>query len=138
MTVLLAEQSQWIQSSIDAMRVDDPGHWPSRVCKERLNALPLAGNSIYLWALRPDGSLVCFDHEAFGWHSEVEADPVVIYAVMLQGAQKYPELCSLIPEIPSDARRCDSCDGTGIVERDGRTVSCLGCNGLGWYKEGVW
>ena len=136
MDTLLPEHAHWIQRRIDELRADTLGDWPRRVCKEQLNALPLAGNSIYIWALRPDGSVVCLDHEAFALPWEVETDPVVVYAVLLQGAHRYPELQALVPSPPPGARRCGSCEGTGAEGRDGHSVSCLSCRGLGWYRVG--
>jgi hypothetical protein len=134
MEPLVPEHARWIQRCIDELRVDSAGDWPLRICKEQLNALPLAGNSIYIWALRPDGSVVCLDHEAFALPWEVETNPVVIYAVLLQGVDRYPELQALVPPQPLAACRCGACAGTGAQDREGHSVSCLSCNGLGWYR----
>lgn len=131
--VLHPEQSNWIQRTIDELRADTPGDWPRRVCKDMLNGLPLASNLIFMWAIRSDGAIVCLDHEAFGWRWEIETDPVVVYAVLLRGALCYPELQALVPAQPSNARRCNTCKGTGLEDPEGH-VCCLGCSGLGWYR----
>ncbi len=128
------ELSERIQRSIDGIETDDTlGRWLWRVCRDDLNALPLCGNQIYLWALRPDGTVLCVDHESFARETEPETDPLVLYAVLSHGLRDHPELGELVPAPPAGARPCGSCDGTGIVER-GPEISetCLGCRGLGW------
>lgn len=130
----MAEQQHWIQVRINELRCDSEGQWPLRVCKEELNALPVTGNSVYLWALRPDGTVVCLDHEAFSHPHEVETDPVVIYAVLSLAARAYPELQGLVPPQPLQARRCGACGGTGASDGVDAHVACLVCRGLGWYQ----
>lgn len=132
MSTLLPGHTRWIQCRIDELRADGLGDWPLRRCKE-LNALPLVGNSVFIWGLRPDGTVVCVDHEALGLPWEVETDQVVIYAVQLEGARIYPELQVLVPVQPQEVRRCGACGGTGAQDPEGH-VSCLGCSGLGWYR----
>lgn len=117
-----------IQHHIDQLQPKGLGDGPIATCKERLNALPLHGNSVYLWAIRPDGTLLCLDHEAFNHTTEPETDPLVTYAVLLHGAAITPELHALIPPRPEGARPCSSCQGTG---QEGKAF-CLGCRGLGW------
>jgi hypothetical protein len=123
---------------IDELRADSRGEWPIRVCKEELNALPLHGNLIYLWAIRADGTLLCMDHEAFAHPTEPETDPLTRYAVLLHGARKYSELQELIPPPPEGARPCGICGGTGLQEQEAAgqlyETSCGGCSGLGWVS----
>ena len=134
MSDISPEYARRIQQRIDALDTADPRAWPGRVCKEELNALPLHGNQIYLWALRPDGVVLCLDHEAFSRPSEPETDPLTLFAVLVQGATKYPELRWLVPAPPEGTRRCEECGGTGSGEgRQPPTWGCLRCNGLGWY-----
>lgn len=135
MMTVPAEVSRRIQELIDELDPpDDLGYWPTRVCKYELKALPLHGNSIYIWALRPDGSLLRMDHESLGHPTEPETDLFVVFAVLTNAAQRIPELSDLVPGAPAGARPCASCDATGIVAC-GREAhkSCLGCSGLGWY-----
>jgi len=108
-----------------------PGGWPSRLLKERHNAFPLHGNRIYLWGIRPDGTVVCLDHEAASRWTEPETDPFLLFAVLTQGAKRHPDLRELVPPRPPRARPCSGCDGTGWEETQG---SCMGCNGMGWWE----
>jgi hypothetical protein len=108
----------------------DSRAWPVRVCKERMNALPLDGNQIYLWALRPDGVVLCLDHEAFSHPFEEETDPLKLYAVLQRGAAKHPELREMVPPPPLGVRPCEGCGGTGVADE---AQACPRCDGLGWY-----
>jgi hypothetical protein len=127
-----------IQRLIDALQTEGEGNWLLRLCQQR-SALPLVGNSVYLWALRPDGVVLCLDHEAFGVPAEEETDPIKRFAAIVYGAREHPELRALIPEQPPDARLCRSCAGTGLRrEDDGRVRSCYGCDGLGWNGPPPW
>jgi HEAT repeat protein len=111
----------------------EPADWVGRACKER-DGLPLSGNQIYMWALRPDGEILCIDHESFTRHTEPETDPLTRFAMMVHGARKYPELRDTIPRPPADARPCDECSGTGA--RPGQESGCLSCGGRGWWSGG--
>jgi hypothetical protein len=136
--VVSAAISARIQSLIDELQPGDSlGQWLTRVCKDELNALPLRGNRIYLWALRPDGTVLRMDHEAFNHPAEPETDPLVLHAVLTHGARTHPDLQDLVPARPDGARPCRSCEGSGMVacKQDGYD-SCLGCNGLGWVVTG--
>lgn len=93
-----AELSAFIQRKIDEIKAESLGEWIWRVCKEELNVLPIQSNLIYVWAIQPDGTVICLDHEAFGHPSETETDENVIYAAILNGADTYPELRELLPE----------------------------------------
>jgi hypothetical protein len=134
MVTVTAELTTRIQSLIDELDPpDELGYWPTRVCKYELNALPLHGNWIYLWALRPDGCLLCMDHEAFSHPTEPEDDALVVYAVLTHGARIYPDLEALVPACPPGAKPCRACAAQGMVaQASGAVESCLGCNGLGW------
>jgi hypothetical protein len=114
-----------IQARIDALRPDAAGDWPTRVFKENANALPVHGNAIHLWALRPDGDVLRMDHEAFDHPIAPEADPLTRFAVVAQGALRYPELADKIPPPPARARPCAACLSTGDA--------CSACGGLGWH-----
>ena len=114
----------WIQARINALNPTTIGQWPLRVFKEDLHALPLHGNAIFLWGLRPDGEILRMDHEAFGHPTVREDDPLTRFAVVAQGALRYPELAEDIPSPPPTARPCVTCLATG--------ESCAVCAGLGW------
>jgi hypothetical protein len=125
-----------IQQRIDALDAADPRAWPVRVCKEEMNALPLHGNQIYLWALRPDGVVLCLDHESASHHVEEECDPLTLFAVLVQGAKKYPELRQIVPPPPPGTQQCEACGGTGSGESwNPPAWGCPRCGGLGWSKN---
>jgi hypothetical protein len=109
------------------------GAWPVRLSKKKLNALPLHGDQIYLWALRPDGVVLCLDHESASLTVREESDPLTLYAVLVQGAQKYPELQELVPPRPLGVRQCEPCSGTGVIVGAETTTGCMRCRGLGWH-----
>ena len=127
-----------VQRLIDALQTEGEGNWLFRLCRERFNALPLVGNDVYLWVLRPDGVVLCVDHEAFSVPAEEETDPVKRFAAIVHGARNHPELCPLLPEQPPDARLCRSCAGTGLQRDQERVRSCYGCGGLGWIGPPPW
>jgi hypothetical protein len=91
-----------IRRRIDALQPAAGGEWSLeesvlRACKEELGALPLHANTIYLWALQPDGTLQCMDHEAFARPTVPETDPQRIFTAVVHGARRYPELQELVP-----------------------------------------
>lgn len=122
------ELAALIQHRINELPTESFG--TSRACKEELNALPICGNQIYLWAIRPDGTVLCMDHEAFSHPAEPENDLVVVYAVLLHGASRYPELEELVPDRPAGAQQCGACAGSGMTD-DRET--CQSCSGIGWF-----
>jgi hypothetical protein len=122
-----------IQNWISELKAESLGAWPVRVCRDELNALPVLSNLIYIWALRPDGTVLCLDHESFSHHTEPETDPLILYAAFVCGAKEYPELQELVPPPPAGTRLCGSCGGTGLQTQEGiAMISCYGCRGLGW------
>jgi hypothetical protein len=54
---------------------------------------------------------------------------------IVQAMRRYPELLTLVPDRPSDAKVCGSCGGTGTIgilcAPEHRNMIC-GCLGLGW------
>jgi hypothetical protein len=89
------ELAAFIQEEIDKLRTDGLQNWLWRVCKE-LNALPIHGDLVYLWALRPDGVVLCIDHEALGHPTEPETDPANLQVALSEGASVYPQLQELL------------------------------------------
>ncbi len=121
-----ADLADRVRALLDAW---EPADWVGRACKDR-GGLPLGGNQIYIWALRPDGEMLCIDHESFAHHTEPETDPRTRFAMMVQVARRHPELRDAIPAPPKDARPCSSCSGTGA--RPGEESGCLSCGARGW------
>jgi len=134
------ELAAFIQSQIDEMPTEGIGYWRNHHCKE-LNALPIDGNQIYIWAIRPDGVVFCVDHESFSHDTWVEDDPVAIYEALFQGASGCPELRELLPARPADADLCKACWGGGEVGKAapvgaGVNGICSRCEGRGWFRPG--
>jgi hypothetical protein len=136
-----AEQSAEIQRQIDALgpppgEAWHPGAWPTRVCREELNALPLLANEIFTWALRPDGAVLRMDRDSLFHPTEPETDPLTVYAVLERAARESPQLKPMVPDPPAGTRQCTTCGGDGVLEREAggetRTVLCQRCGGLGW------
>ena len=97
--------------------------------------LGVDGDARILWGLRPDGVMLCVDHESFSRRAEPETDPVVVYGAMMQGVQRHPELQPLVPERPPGVVRCEGCGGRGYTLAPGERIAdgCLQCRGLGWH-----
>ncbi|HEU4560880.1 MAG TPA: hypothetical protein VFS20_23715 [Longimicrobium sp.] len=131
--MISAPLSQAIQRRIDELQTDGHPAWVRRVCKERLNALPLLANEIFQWALRPDGEVLCLDFESLSLPYGEERNPVIRYAVLYKAARRYPELRELEPPRPEGVQRCDNCDGRGWIEED--RSSCSRCHGAGWHIQ---
>lgn len=136
-----AEQSAEIQRQIDALgpppgEAWHPGAWPTRVCREELNALPLLASEIFTWALRPDGTVLRMDRDSLFHPTEPETDPLAVYAVLRRAALEIPRLEPLVPDPPAATRRCPTCGGDGSLENEAagemRIVLCPRCDGLGW------
>jgi hypothetical protein len=139
-TVPSPEVEAFIQRHIDEMQTEGLQNWLWRVCKE-LNALPIHGTILYLWALRPDGLVLCIDHEAFNHPTEPETDPRRLYAALHRGARIYPELRELVGPAPAETRPCPACGGSGSTEAapgEAARGVCDRCDGLGWFYPGPW
>jgi hypothetical protein len=124
-----ADMPKRIQALLDAWI---PNGWVQETCK-RLGALPLHGNPVYVWCLRPDGEILWMDHESTSHESEPETDALTRFAVMVQGARRESDLRNFIPRPTKEARPCGSCKATGVQE--GRASGCVSCNGLGWVAS---
>lgn len=85
----------FIQQKIHEMKPDQLRSWPQYAFKHRYNALPLHFKADYLWAITPDGKVLCRDLLAFD-RVEIETDPDQIREVLENGAQVYPALQMLL------------------------------------------
>jgi hypothetical protein len=92
--------------------------------------LPLYLGWVAAIGLRPDGSFVRWDHEDDREVVKPLSNRYWERMALCQGAKKYPELASLIPERSPQAGDCESCKGTGQIE--GMPHIICGCGGLGW------
>jgi hypothetical protein len=97
--------------------------------------LPLYLGWLAVLGIRPDGSLVRWDHEDAPEIVSPLSDPYWQRMALCQGSKRYPELSTLIPQRPMAARVCDSCAGTGTIEKVPSEIICQ-CGGLGWIIPG--
>lgn len=126
-----------IQAHIDAAQPDPLKSSAYYDLKHRYNALPIAANSIYIWAIRADGELLCMDHEAFARPCEREMNVLQIHAALASGARIYPELRTLRPARPLWAVPCRQCAPTGCIDSGkGYHEPCGACSGTGWVRRG--
>lgn len=132
MNLISSELAQCIQRRLTDLP-EEFGAWPVRLSKKKLGALPLHGDQLYLWALRPDGVVLCLDHESASLPVWEESDPLTLYAVLVHGAQRYPELQELVPPRPLGVQECEACLGTGVVGQAETATGCMSCRGLGWH-----
>jgi len=124
---LSARIQRWIDE-IDLTWPDSLQNWPHWFFKEK-NALLLAGNQAFLWALTPSGEVLCLDMDRAS-RAAPETDPRYLYAVLASASERaYPELRQLVPDKPPGVRRCPDCGGNGTVP--GEAGICF-CGGLGW------
>jgi hypothetical protein len=133
----IPDLATYIQGEIDALQPKTFGDWPIRVCKEELNALPILSSLLFIWALRPDGTLLCMDHEAFGHPTEPESDPLIIFVALINGAHSHPQLQELIPLPPKGTEVCLACNATRFSsDEQASSPYCATCGGLGWLISG--
>jgi hypothetical protein len=110
-----------------------PG-WLVSLCEEHC-AIPLHSTQFDLWVLRPDGHVLCIDHDSVARWAEPETDPERAYAAVAQGARTYPELSRLLSTAPEGFRQCELCGGVGWTKAPGAQYAdgCPRCAGFGWY-----
>jgi hypothetical protein len=126
-----------VRRLIDESRPKPVGDWMALMCKEDLDALFLCTNLVDIWALRADGAVLRKDVDRLGTSTDPETDPVVRYAVLVQGSRRYPELRAFLPERPPGATRCERCGGEGLDPARAGTgyPFCPACDGLGWSRS---
>jgi hypothetical protein len=108
---------------------------------EKINALPLYMDWVGGVALRSDGDLI-----GFLWDEpesvKVETDPWFRFLARVAGANRYPELASLLPQRTDRDRDCPLCKGAGEAAGlrehgiDPKVIRCY-CGGAGWLPSNV-
>lgn len=103
--------------------------WPQSVAKDH-GALPLhSSEALYLWSIRPDGTLLRSDLDTALNTTEPCDQPLTRFAMMLRGIRSYPELSEFLHP-PRGCAPCRLCLATGR----GKEFSCGRCGGLGWVS----
>ena len=99
----------------------------------RYEALPLCIDWERCWALQLDGRVVVFSHESEDPCLREEDDPRLRNVALFQGSITYPEISSLVPARPAEARDCPYCAEKGIGREclEQHNIVCY-CGGLGW------
>ena len=100
----------------------------------RFGFLPLYLGWVSTLGIRPDGSMVRWDHEDDPEVIKELDDSFWSRTALALGARKFPELAQLVPNKPPDGLTCDMCAGEGIVRGAGDLI-CR-CGGLGWIVPG--
>jgi hypothetical protein len=99
----------------------------------RLDALPLYEGWTG-WVVLTDLGEVLEETDEGGVLSAVPEPLRTIHLVA--GAERYPELLSLLPVRPPGSMECRHCSGTGWVEIKGNATKlrCGECRALGWVE----
>lgn len=113
---------------------DDPKLEWTKATVRKHSFLPLYLGWSAALGIRPDGSLVRWDHEDDPELVKLLTDPALQRTALCQGAKKYPELGVLVPQRPPSARDCRACSGAG--EFPGNPQLVCECGGLGWIIPG--
>jgi hypothetical protein len=94
-------------------------------------ALPLYVGWTETYGLRADGELVRWSTEDEYQGTLALDDRLGVRFVLVEGAERYPELQHLIPARPPNASTCPTCAGTGRVP-PAANLRCGSCGGVGW------
>lgn len=115
--------------------VADPGNdaLNLRRLAAEFEALPLCIDWESCWAIQPDGRVVVFSHDSENPQMREEEDPRLVNVALSQGSITYPEIRSLVPSRPAEARDCPYCAEKGIEPKslEEHNIVCY-CGGLGW------
>jgi len=111
----------------------DPRYDWLRRSVERHKFLPTYIGFVSVLGVRPDGGFVRWDNESASNVVRPITNAFLERMAAFQGALRYPQLSSLLPERPGAAMPCDGpCGGTGQLP--GHLV--CSCGGAGWIVPG--
>jgi len=126
---LAAQIQQWIDDGRTTHRNDSDRNPFCDQCSDA-GALLLLDNGAEFWGIKANAEVVMGNHNRTA--IETETDVFYIYAVVDQGARKYPALRELLPsKPPADLEQCPECLGSGFREMGSKPQLC-NCYGLGW------
>ena len=112
---------------------DDPRYDWLRPAVRRWTFLPLYLGWVSTLGIRPDRTLVRWDHEDDPDNIKLLPDGRLRRVALCQGVKTYPELTKLLPERPPSAVTCEHCGGTGQM----RVLNLIcQCGGTGWCIPG--
>ncbi len=96
--------------------------------------LPVFVDWTTFYGLQTDGEILVVPTEE-DEELKLEDDNRLQRMAIFQGAKKYFELRSLVPQRPDEAVDCNHCEGRGRIDLPGivgaDTIVCY-CGGLGW------
>src|SRR5262245_11852619 len=126
------EISAEIQQRIDHARI----HQPNRVSPDG-KAIHICGSVGYDCWMTPDGDIYMEVEVLTPTKASMKIDRSLsaqLFA-LANGSRYWPELASLLPPRPSNAKGCLICKGVGRNQEIGqRAFICCACNGLGWVN----
>jgi hypothetical protein len=105
-----------------------------------LDAIYLFGTFGFEAVMRPDGSVLVSVDEHWGepdapeppWRPATREERLLSIAV---ASERWPEIASLLPQRPADARTCPACHGQGTVPLAPPRIFCNVCGALGWLPD---
>lgn len=101
-----------------------------------LEILPLFLDMSVCFGLRSNGEIVSFHFDS-EFEPHIEEDLRNVNIALHQGSKLYPELKTLVPSKPQDAKICHFCNGTGFEsgELHPEVPLVCYCGGLGWLPS---
>jgi hypothetical protein len=128
---LSAEISAEIDRCIEAYLTGDDERleWVRAAVRQH-RFLPVYLGWVAVLGLRPDGSVVRWNHDEGDEGPVREIDPFWIRLTLHHAGRDHPRLAALIPPRPPGATDCRACGGSGDVA--GLPEMVCECGGLGW------
>jgi hypothetical protein len=126
-----ASMASTIRALIEQVSQGDGGE-PFAEAARRYNALPLA-EGWFAWALLTEQGEVL---EAAEDGTVAPAAEPLRTMFLVAGAERYPELITLLPVRSDASTNCVRCEGTGRMTFGNRKVRCHECRALGWVVNG--
>lgn len=119
-----------IQQLIEAFTApSSPGATVLRDAAGALGFLPLYVGWTRVLGITPSGEIVEWDPEGDRAGLTIVTNPYWKRLALAQGALKYAQLASFLPQKPSDSATCKQCGGSGTLAEPGLVCEC---GGLGW------
>ncbi|HKO91813.1 MAG TPA: hypothetical protein VJU61_11700 [Polyangiaceae bacterium] len=133
---LKPEQAAFVADRVRHFARDAPETWSwQRGYVQEHRALPLYLGWTETLGIQPDGFLVRWSTEAEYDGVKSIVDPIECAVALTLGAERYPELQSLVPDRPRDVQHCSACAGLGRFPQQPEVI--CECGGLGWRPRSL-
>jgi len=96
----------------------------------RTGGLPVHADMGGALVVTVEGKILLLDHDTDG--IEETADEATVRFARTLASRMHPALASWAPVRPADARICEACGGTGVLELAKRSFHCGKCSSTGW------